>query len=181
MPKQHQQGPVSRCLKGGAVVLGLRCPVWLKHPLQAVCAMLVLFAYPAAAYGTVDKSAQVHLAVSSNVPLTSISQKELAAIFLGQKRQWQDGTRVKIAILRSASEQSRFLNVVAGRSPGQYWAHWRNIVFSGRGIMPKIFGSEKEILDYLAQEEGAIGHITSTELADRTGAATLTIDGVMKP
>jgi hypothetical protein len=124
-----------------------------------------------------EASPEVHLAFSSNIAVDAPNENDLAAIFLGRKRQWSDGTRVKIAILGSSVEQRTFLQAVAGRSPGQYWAHWRNIVFSGRGIMPKIFSSEKEILDYLGEQKGAIGQITHVDQAVRRGIATLTLVG----
>lgn len=186
MPKQHHTGPVSRCPEGGAHTLGARFTLCLQPLLQRGARRLfflccVFSAVLVPQHGAAGTQPDVHLALSSNIPLASLSQKELAAIFLGQKRHWEDGTRVKIAILKSAASQDRFLGAVAGRTPGQYWAHWRNIVFSGRGVMPKIFNSEKEVLEYLAQEEGVVGQITSTELATQNGAATYTIDGVMEP
>lgn len=149
--------------------------------LRILCTTVIWLGIVTPVQSAVEPSAGIHLALSSNLTLKVPSQKELAAIFLGQKRHWKDGTRVKIAILAAPDEQRKFLSAVARRSPGQYWAHWRNIVFSGRGIMPKIFDTEEELLGYLATEEGAIGHVINTELAGSKGAATLTIDGAQEP
>jgi hypothetical protein len=147
-----------------------------------ICAaMILLLGVIASAHSAAESQPEIYLAMSSNVELNAPSQKEIAAIFLGQKRQWSDGTRVKIALLESTGEQRRFLQAVADRSPSQYWAHWRNIVFSGRGIMPKIFSSEADILKYIAEEDGVIGQITNTSMALCEGTATLTIDGVPQP
>lgn len=152
-----------------------------SYPRLLLCTALMWLGLLTPVKATIEAHPAVFLATSENVSLDSPSQKELAAIFLGQKRYWKDGTRVKIAILESQDEQQKFLNVVADRSPRQYWAHWRNIVFSGRGVMPKIFETEEELLGYLEKEEGAIGQIVTTDLAESKGAVTLTIDGALQP
>lgn len=185
MPKSQCEWLTQRRLTGRTACAVTRhrsgTPSLIKHVRLRVCVAVLLLGVFAPSLYAVGQQPQIHLALSSNVALNDPSQKELAAIFLGHKRQWSDGTRVKIAILQSPDQQRSLLNAVADRSPSQYWAHWRNIVFSGRGIMPKIFHSEEGILKYLAEEEGAIGQITNTDLAVRLGAATLTITGVPRP
>lgn len=187
-PSQGSNTPSKRLLQHSPTWRTLRVAIrflsrFLRlviRPTLPICAALILLGTIAPTLDAVGQQPDIHLAMSSNVSLLEPTRKEIAGIFLGQKRQWSDGTRIKIAILDSAVEQRSFLDAVVDRSPSQYWAHWRNIVFSGRGIMPKIFSSEEELLNYLAEEEGVIGHITDNNLVAREGAVTLTltIDGV---
>ncbi|GAB5451767.1 MAG: hypothetical protein Hals2KO_20950 [Halioglobus sp.] len=185
MPDLHRMQIERRCLNGRAVhmdVYTCHQMAWLEKCLRSLLCAAVLFA---AVFGTASASAEtspeIHLVFSNNVALKQPSENELAAIFLGRTRQWSDGTRVKIAILESSEAQRLLLGVVANRSPSQYWAHWRNIVFSGRGIMPKLFSSEEELLQYIAAEEGAVGHLARPEKSGRYGLSTLTIKGAKKP
>jgi len=120
----------------------------------------------------------LHLVASSNVDLASLSKKDIAAIFLGSRRQWSDGTRIRIAMLDTPDWQRPFLQTLVDRSPPQYWAHWRNIVFSGRGIMPRIFSSENALLDYLKDQDGVIGQISDIDLVEPGAAVLLPIKEV---
>jgi hypothetical protein len=104
------------------------------------------------------------LLVNAGVDVRVLPRASVADIFLGNKRHWADGTRIKLAVLKSVQSQKTFLEAATGRSPRQYWSHWRNIVFSGRGLMPKVFASEKELVAYVAEEKGAVGHVASTNL-----------------
>ena len=101
----------------------------------------------------------VYVAVNRQVTTQSLSMNELKRIFLGKQRLWADGTRVRLAMLDVDSTGKEFLKTVTGRSPGQFRAHWRNIVFSGRGVMPRFFNSEKELQAYITDSKGAIGNI----------------------
>lgn len=135
-------------------------------------------AVPLSAAGT---QPQLHVGLSKNVDPADATPENLANIFLGNKRHWSDGSLVKLAVLASSERQRDFLSVVTDRSPSQFWAYWRNRVFSGRGIMPKIFDSNEEMLRYLEEEKGAIGQITDVKQADRSGAATVAIGELSAP
>lgn len=118
---------------------------------------------------------EIYVASSVNVNVDELDSDQLAAVFLGQQRRWPDGTRVKLALLKSSLSQSQFFPAIVDRSPGQYWAHWRNIVFSGRGIMPRVFKTETELIAYLQNQKGAIGQINNKEMAVRQGLAVLNV------
>ncbi len=109
-----------------------------------------------------EKAVVAHVVINSSVEEKALSSADVGDLFLGNKRQWKDGSRVKLALLKDPLSQQKFLKEVAGRSPARYWAHWRKIVFSGQGLMPKIFATEKELLAYVAAEKGAIGQISGT-------------------
>lgn len=104
-------------------------------------------------------SPDMTIIANAGVSIPSLSKRELSDVFLGRRKQWDDGTTIKLALLKDSIEQDQFLNTCTGRSPSQYWAHWRNILFSGSGIMPKVFATEQELLAYVAGENGAIGHV----------------------
>ncbi len=140
--------------------------------LALLCALL-LPVLPVAA-----EDATVFVASARDLEQLGLSEHELAAIFLGQKRYWDDGTRVRLALPKSEDVQRPFLNAVVGRSPRQYWAHWRNIVFAGRGLMPKTFRNEAELVRYLADKEGAIGPVDGSGRGASADLHVLEVSGV---
>jgi len=106
--------------------------------------------------------------VHPEVEADTLPSRSVADIFLGGKRHWANRTRINLAVLGSAPSQKSFLRAVTGRSPRQFWSHWRNIVFAGRGLMPKVFGTEEELLAYVAAQKGAVGHVADMDLAARS-------------
>ncbi len=99
----------------------------------------------------------------------------VADIFLGNRRHWPDGTRIKLALLKSEGSQKVFLQTATGRSPKQFWSHWRHIVFSGRGLMPKVFSTEEELVAYVAAEKGAVGQVLTTNQVARSQVSVVRI------
>jgi len=131
----------------------------IKKPLRTACLALVaslLMTMRLMAGDIPDMT----IVANAGMSIPSLSKREISDIFLGRRKQWDDGTTIKLALLKSSIEQDRFLNTYTGRSMSQYWAHWRNILFSGSGIMPKVFSTEQELLAYVASEKGALGHVT---------------------
>jgi len=122
-----------------------------------------------------ESGGDTYVVINSGAGVQSLSTEDTANVFLGNKRHWSDGSRVKLAVLRPPELQKDFLEVVTGRSPNQYWSHWRNIVFSGRGFMPKVFDTEEELLTYVAREKGAVGQIVNTSLADDSSVRVICI------
>jgi hypothetical protein len=123
-------------------------------------AIMVLPAMPQPA----DPPSESYIVVGRDLQTRSLSQRELADILLGYRRRWANGDRVKVALLAAPEAQESFLRAITGRSRGQFWAHWRNIVFSGRGIMPRALDSQKEVLAYVEAEGGSLGQISNTNL-----------------
>jgi TonB family protein len=66
-----------------------------------------------------------------------------------------------------------FLQQYLGRSENDLQTHYRTLVFTGRGSMPKALGSDAEVVAYVARTRGAIGYVSSAASAD--GVKTLTI------
>jgi ABC-type phosphate transport system substrate-binding protein len=93
---------------------------------------------------------------------TQLSVKEVRNIFLGRTKVWNDGTRIRVAVLSSGETHTRFLKALVDRSPLQFRRYWRKIVFSGKGLAPRIFDTEARLLAYVAATEGAIGYLSRT-------------------
>ncbi len=133
----------------------------LRLAFLAVAIML-----PPALPQPLNAPSETYIVLGRDVEEQTLSKRELSDILLGDKHHWANGDRVKVALLEAAEEQESFLKAITGRSRGQFWAHWRNIVFSGRGIMPMALDSEKEVLAYVAGERGSLGQIANTNLVD---------------
>ncbi len=97
---------------------------------------------------------------NSSVQEESLTSKEVKAIFLGKKSQI-GGVTVAIVTLANGGVHKGFLKVHVGKTPSQFSSHWKKIVFTGKGKMPKTFNSEDELLSYVSNTKGAVGYASS--------------------
>lgn len=130
--------------------------------LALICA-LVLTGAPAQLAMTQENT--LHVAAGDAVELSMLDREELRAIFLGRRRHWDDGNRILLALPANSQQQQALLAAIVDRTPRQFWAHWRNLVFAGRGTMPKTFEEHTLLFTYLEEKVHAIALVTAVDQA----------------
>jgi hypothetical protein len=118
-------------------------------------------------------ASDVKVIANSSVKADTISAMELRCVFLEEKNWLADGTHVEPVLERDGPVHIAFRQQYLGRSENDLQAHYRTLVFTGRGSMPKVLGSDAEVVAYVARTRGAIGYVSSATSAD--GVKTLTI------
>ncbi len=103
----------------------------------------------------------------------SITASEIKGVFLEDKRSLSDGSHVEPAFSKGGMAHEVFLRKYLGTSDEVLRTHYRTLVFTGTGDMPKYFGSDDEIVKYVASTKGAIGYVDIDAPVD--GAKVLTI------
>lgn len=107
-----------------------------------------------------------------NLTNTNISVSDLKQIYLGTKTNLS-GQRVEPVIAQSGPYHEQFISGCLGKTESGLRNYFRNLVFSGKGSMPRSFASSAELIAYVARTPGAIGYVDSG--ADLTGVARLTL------
>ena len=98
--------------------------------------------------------------VSAKSPVTSLTQSQVADIFLGKASRFPDGTQaIPIDQPEDTPVRDRFYTQVAGKSPAQVKAYWSKIIFTGRGQPPVQAANGAEVKKMIAQNPSAIGYI----------------------
>jgi ABC-type phosphate transport system substrate-binding protein len=103
----------------------------------------------------------VVIIANKNVPVSSLSIKEVNNIFLGKRGQWVQGSKIEIVILEGCAAHDVFLKSYLQKTPSQYDRYFRTLVFTGKGKAPRIFSTETEVVSYVSINEGAIGYVSS--------------------
>lgn len=138
-----------------------------------------LFIFVSLAWGMPHASEAGNYVVVANqkVKSDSISKSDLKDIFLGNQNYWDSSKeRIRVARLDDELEVTQeFVTEVVGTSVSQYLQHWRRKLFSGKGIPPKKFGSDKDVISYVESNEGAIGYVHKDSIKD-ANIKTLTIN-----
>lgn len=100
--------------------------------------------------------------VIANSSEVDMSASDLKKIYLGQKRNWSDGNKVIVTTLKNNSINESFMKNRIGKKPNQFEMVWKKRVFTGQGVMPKSFPDEKSLIDYVANNKGAIGYVSDS-------------------
>lgn len=108
--------------------------------------------------------AEILIITNKNVSENTLNQEHLQDIFLGKVVQWEDHKAIRMAVLRDPKLHEVFLEEYIHKSQNQWRMYWKRMVFTGRGLPPRTVNSEAEMLEYVAETDGAIGYVTSDKL-----------------
>ncbi len=105
------------------------------------------------------------LVANSSVPGDTLSKNDVRAIFLG-KKSVVGGENVVIVTLSQGDAHKAFLKSLVGKTPSQFSSHWKKIVFTGKGKMPKSFNTEEDLLAFVSRTRGSIGYVSGAASGD---------------
>ena len=107
------------------------------------------------------------------VPADAVGAGELQDMVLGKTGAWSDGTAVKPAVLSGGPAAEEFLKTYVKKSPSQFGTFWKKAVFSGTGTPPDEFGSDADLVAFVAATPGAVGFVA--EGTDTGGVKVLAV------
>ncbi len=116
---------------------------------------------------------EVKIIVNRGVAVSEISKAEVNRIFLFDKTSLQGAAHLEPVLDKTESLLSAFLKEYIGRTDAALMTYYRSMVFTGRGSIPKTFGSDNEVIEYVGKTKGAIGYVS--ENAQTPGVKTLTV------
>ncbi|MFZ5570481.1 MAG: hypothetical protein ACOZF0_08750 [Thermodesulfobacteriota bacterium] len=111
--------------------------------------------------GSMAALADVIVISNPSVPVNSMSTTEIQDVFLGKTAKWGDDSKVSFVVLKG-DVHKEFLKNYIKRTDSQYSAYWKQMLFSGKGSLPKTFDTEKELAQYVSETPGAIGYVSGT-------------------
>lgn len=102
---------------------------------------------------------------NKSVAINSISKDDMERIYLGKKNLWDGGGKIEPVILQNELADS-FLTTYVGKNATTFGNYWKKMLFSGKGNGPKQFTKPKEVVDYVASTQGAIGFVPAGTNSD---------------
>jgi ABC-type phosphate transport system substrate-binding protein len=126
----------------------------MKRTVVFMCVVLCLI------IGTAH--ANVLIIANKDVKDAAITKADLKEIFLGKKVQWSDNTKIRFVTLKESGPHETFLRTYINKSVQQYSNYWRQMVFTGKGKIPKSFSTSAKMIEYVSSTSGAIGYIGSS-------------------
>lgn len=118
------------------------------------------------------------LVVNKRNPTKTISQAQAKSIYLGNTSRWQGVVPITLYARSKDCAAKNFYKDVLGMSPSKFFSHWAERQLSGKGVKPKSMASASELLDLVRQSPGAVGFLSSAELAgaDLSGLRTVPLE-----
>ncbi|MDH5445327.1 MAG: phosphate ABC transporter substrate-binding protein [Gammaproteobacteria bacterium] len=105
----------------------------------------------------------------------SVPMSDIKRIYLGKKRSLPGGYTVRPVDQQTNSPAYRtFYRKVVSKSASQLKSYWSKMIFSGKGRPPKTVGSDNQIKDWVRNNPGAIGYVSSSAV-DSTVKVILSI------
>ena len=93
--------------------------------------------------------------------VAELSSADVKEIFLGAKTSVGGGD-VEPVLAKSGAAHDAFLKAYVGKSDQGLANHFKSLVFTGKGSMPKAFATDAEIVKYVVATKGAIGYISGS-------------------
>ena len=118
-------------------------------------------------------AADIKVIANASVAASEISVDDLKRVFLGTKKSLSDGSRVEPVLEKSGGAHEAFLKTYIGKTSEALNTYYRSLVFTGKGTMPKMLGSDAEVAAYVARTKGAIGYVSAS--AAPAGVKTLAV------
>jgi len=119
------------------------------------------------------RAADIKVIANSSVKASEISSEELKRVFLVKMSSLDDGSHVEPVLERGGATHETFLKQYLGKTDAALSTYYRSLVFTGKGSMPKILGSDAEVAAYVAKTRGAIGYVSAG--ASAPGAKALAV------
>jgi ABC-type phosphate transport system substrate-binding protein len=127
---------------------------------RATFVLAVLMALPGGPLAAAD-AGFVLIANAAN-PASELSSDTVARFYLKKSRKWPDG-RTVVPVDQSATSPVRttFTREVLGRSMGEMRDYWLKQTLSGADVPPLTRGADAEVIEFVAQDEGAIAYVSA--------------------
>jgi ABC-type phosphate transport system substrate-binding protein len=96
-----------------------------------------------------------------------LTKNDVRAIYLRQRRLWDDGATIVPINLEAGSEaRERFSESVFGQGSRRLATYWNQRYFEEGGLPPATLASQEAVIRFVAGNENAIGYVTQETVGD---------------
>ncbi len=115
--------------------------------------------------------AEVVVVANKSVNTDNLDIKEIKKIFLGKKMYWENNQKITLYILTKSPEHKEFVKKYLSKSENQFTNYWKQLLFTGKGMMPHRVKAE-EMIEKVRQTDGAIGYVPGGTATDGVKVVT---------
>ena len=110
---------------------------------------------------TAKDTAIYKIIINTSNQITSINKAQVSKLFLKKVTKWENGKKVlPVDLLEKSPIRQNFSKEILGKKVSAIKAYWQKLIFSGRGVPPPEKATEKAVLKYVQEHDGAIGYVS---------------------
>lgn len=117
--------------------------------------------------------------VNAANPTNELTREQVERIFRKQDSTWKGWGDMQIEpvdLNDKSPVREAFTRVIHGKTVSSIEKWWQRVVFSGRGLAPPKRDTDREVINYVRDNKGGIGYISSSvRLADSDGVKVLRV------
>ena len=102
---------------------------------------------------------EIKIIANRDVDASEISRDDLSRIFLITKTSLPGVSHVEPVLENAGALFALFSKEYIGRTNSALLTYYRALMFSGKASIPRSFGSDSEVAEYVAKTKGAIGFV----------------------
>ncbi|MDO8445054.1 MAG: hypothetical protein Q7T53_02945 [Deltaproteobacteria bacterium] len=122
-------------------------------------------------------AAEIAVIVNASGPLVSVSEADIADIYLGEKR-FQDDIKIVPLLYPEGAAKEAFLRETVRMTQKEYKLYWTKKIFQEGTPIPKTPASPADIINTVKETEGAIGFLPKEILKDLSGIKIIMVIGI---
>ncbi len=115
-------------------------------------------------------NAKIIVIINKDSDIKVIPKPAAKAIFMGELKSLKGIDELIVAIQNDNDSHNGFLQEFTGLSSSDFKKHWEKMIYTGKAIEPEVFNSDKEVIDFVKSNKGAIGYIDVKSLDDSVKA-----------
>jgi ABC-type phosphate transport system substrate-binding protein len=109
--------------------------------------------------------------------VNSMTKKEVSNLFLKKTTKWSSGEKVQpVDLVDTSAIRQGFSKGVHGRKVSSIKAYWQKEIFSGRNVPPAEKKTEREVLQFVSNNPGAVGYVSGSAILGNNQVKELEID-----
>jgi ABC-type phosphate transport system substrate-binding protein len=110
-------------------------------------------------------SADWLVVVGTDSPIDSLSEKQVADIFLSRTRYIEPVGYVTPLEIDNEADRYDFYHRISNKTPSQVNSYWTAMIFTGKGRPPKTVSNRQQLLEELRHDPGAISFVDDSQLS----------------
>lgn len=98
---------------------------------------------------------------------SALSDSDIKKIYLGKSKKFSNGaTAVAVDLPEGTAIRVAFIDAIVEKSETQFKSYWSRLIFTGKGVPPKILQNDAEVVDLVSRNPDVIGFVDSSSVND---------------
>ena len=115
-------------------------------------------------------NAKIIIIINKDSNIKVIPKPAAKAIFMGELKSLKGIDELIVTIQNGNDSHNAFLQEFVGSSASDFKKHWEKMIYTGKAMEPEVLSSDKDVIEFVKANKGAIGYIDVKSIDDSVKA-----------